>query len=71
MNKTIVTTTQVVELGKATNLTLGGGSGGAETRNRPFGSGQYRTTQVVELGKATKLTLGAGQVCWETSRPRD
>ena len=29
---------QVVELGTATNLTLGGGSGGAETRNRPFGS---------------------------------
>jgi hypothetical protein len=29
----------VAELGKATVLTLGGGSGGAESKNRPFGSG--------------------------------
>jgi hypothetical protein len=69
-NETLVSVAQIIELGKATALTLGGGSGGAETRNRPFG-GNCRTTPVVELGKATKLTLGARQVGWETSRPRD
>ena len=33
---------QVVELCTATTLTLGGGAGGAETRNRPFGSGNFK-----------------------------
>ena len=36
-NIIIVPVDQVVELGKATSLTLGGGSGGTETRHRPFG----------------------------------
>jgi hypothetical protein len=75
MNNTIIVpVAQVVELGKATILTLGGGSGGTETRNQPWGSGNWirknQQNYLVELGKATVLTLGAGQVNWETSRPK-
>jgi hypothetical protein len=70
-NTTIVPAAQVVELGKATSLTLGGSSGGSETQQRPFGSfTKQEQSNTVELGKATSLTLGAGQVNWETSRPK-
>ena len=37
-NPIIVPVAQIVELGKATTLTLGGGGGGSENRDRPYGS---------------------------------
>jgi hypothetical protein len=72
MKKTIIVpVAQVVELGKATNLTLGGGSGGSETRNQPYGSFiKKEQSNTVELGKATTLTLGGNGARHETpSRP--
>ena len=50
--------TQVTELGRATELTLGAGMGDIEPNGR-FMSRFYRTTaQVTELGTASDLTLG-------------
>jgi hypothetical protein len=37
-NPTIVPVIDVIELGVATTLTMGGGSNGWETRQQPFGS---------------------------------
>ena len=77
-NKTLLNA--IIDLGKATILTMGGGTGGAETKNRPFGSGQCRNEKSktnshvayeVELGKATIVTLGSALKEWEHSwRPR-
>jgi len=57
-NKAQQLKTQVIELGRASELTLGWGGVWSEcTRNRQ----QFRTVktvQVTELGKATELTLG-------------
>jgi len=66
-NKTLLNA--IIDLGKATILTMGGGIGGSETKNRPFGSGQYRNEKSktdshiayeVELGNAASLTMGGG-----------
>jgi len=66
-NKTLLNA--IIDLGKVTHLTMGGGIGGSETKNRPFGSGQYRNEKSktdshiayeVELGVATVLTMGNG-----------
>ena len=64
----------IVELGKATHLTLGVGVKGNESRQRPFGCWNSEkneaivsAVQVIELGDAAKLTLGFGSSRWETS----
>lgn len=66
----------IVDLGKAADLTLGGGGGGYETKNRPFGL-LHRTEKpetnthiayIVDLGAVTSLTLGGYGKFWEWSR---
>ena len=68
MENMIITSSQsqIVELGNASALTLGGYGYSTEHVR----SNQHRKNQVVAIGSASKLTLGAGQVSWESNRPQ-
>jgi hypothetical protein len=77
-NPIIVPVVQVVELGKATILTLGVGSNAIESNGRPvkpYWTAYNPTinvapaTEVVELGSAAKLTLGGQGIFFEYGRP--
>ena len=57
-NPIIIPVVDVVELGKATRLTLGQNGQGTETPNRPVGFFSQKSD--IELGKATTLTMGMG-----------
>ncbi len=70
LNKNVQPTeTQVMELGTATELTLGFKGKEIEyTRSRP--GKLYHTEQITELGAATELTLGDNGWKIESRRPR-
>jgi len=57
-NPTIISIVTVVELGKATKLTLGQNGQGTESPTRPVGFFSQKSD--IELGKATTLTMGGG-----------
>lgn len=73
MNKKSVHTTQIVELGTATSLTLGFGNRAIESNwnsRSTLGFNEKKSvTTVVDLGSAASLTLGGMGAQVERNRP--